>query len=289
MLSAQAYFFVTSVKRFNTDLAVIDSMNAFTMVTRFMQVPVFNIIVLPCVFLGCFLSMFLGSAIAREEANRVIRTVERTYTEVGGPSSNWDKRVAAPSVRLHDLFEQLSGFGSGLGGATIALWSTSLGLFVNEINRPFVAAQIKNGTGQGMTYQIMSAVLAMLPLLLAANVAEASTRCAVLTNALNMKRTRKNHDEITWLETRLTKLNREQGLGFKVFGTVIDKLKLQHLATAMASTIISVAALLALGEETIETASQSASCNMTASQVATAKALFGGSTCNTTIQEILQL
>ena len=84
-------------------------------------------------------------------------------------------------------------------------------------------------------------------------------------------------------------LNREQGLGFKVFGTVIDKLKLQHLATAMASTIISVAALLALGEETIETASQSASCNMTASQVATAKALFGGSTCNTTIQEILQL
>ena len=67
-------------------------------------------------------------------------------------------------------------------------------------------------------------------------------------NAISFLGTEKHRDRCTHLRHSLTHLNRAQGLGFVVFGTVIDRRMLVKVALAMAgSTGTVVTALVTVG------------------------------------------
>ena len=92
-------------------------------------------------------------------------------------------------------------------------------------------------------------VLALLPLGLALDVAAASSRCDEFMDSLNEKRTQENHEQILWLETKLSKLNKGQGLGFSVYGVVLDRKTLKNLAIGIVGTMSTVVTtLIALSE-----------------------------------------
>ena len=60
------------------------------------------------------------------------------------------------------------------------------------------------------------------------------------------------HARIDWLETRLRRLHNSQGLGFVIFGLVLDQRVLRTLAAAIGGGLITaVTWVLALSNETV--------------------------------------
>ena len=111
-----------------------------------------------------------------------------------------------------------------------------------------------------------------LPILLALDVAATSSRCDLLTDALNqvaISYGESCHLRVDYLLGALHRINRGQGLGFRVFGAVIDRRRLMHAAAALAggaTTLITT--LIALHEEAGTSTLLFEQCQLTPQQTA---------------------
>ena len=179
-------------------------------------------------FVGWWSSMKLGSALVRDVSVEVIKNVQKTSPE---DTKAWSKEVEAPALELNTHFKQLSaGWGMGLLGATLCLWSFSLARLTDALNTPRntgLALHIgrddmgSTGSGRGpdsffITALVSMTLVAPLPLFLAHDIASTSSCADWLMDTLNDARIQhgKGHDTtITWLERALRNLNHGQGLG----------------------------------------------------------------------------
>ena len=179
-------------------------------------------------FPGWWSSMMLGSALVRDATIEVIKNVQKT-----SPTDReaWSKDVEGPALELNPFFKRLSaGWGAGLLGATLLLWSFSLARLTDALNTPRnigMALHIgqdnmgSTGSGRGpdsffINALVSMALIAPLPLFLAHDIASTSSCADRLMDALNEARMQhgKEHDTaITWLERSLRNLNHGQGLG----------------------------------------------------------------------------
>jgi hypothetical protein len=220
----------------------------------------------------------IASALAGDDVDEVILKVRTTDLD---DKDRWHNDVAAPALKLAtETMPTLSrGFGTSLGLLTFVCWT---GAFSNfcwflEGRKPLVIAT--------------TAVLAILPLLVAMDVAACSSKCDVLRAELNDKRiktldARLPVHAINDLDQALDRLNRNKGLGFVVFHQVIDFRALEQILAkmvAIASTVMPVVIALVPPHQIVGT------CEVSELQSNMVWSLFHNSTCaNLTIGEILQ-
>ena len=119
------------------------------------------------------MSMRLASAIAREEATRVLRAATTV-----DPSDDlaWETQVQRPAFELEHLFKTVTeGWGRGLFGVSAFFWGGSLGFFANLLNTPYLEARdISSDRDPGSTrnsYLVGVAMFAAVPVLLAGDIA----------------------------------------------------------------------------------------------------------------------
>jgi len=199
--------------------------------------------VLPAIMTVWFLSLRFASAVARQEATNVLRaatTVDPT------DSAAWDAKVQRPAFELEHLFRSVSeGWGRGLFGLALSFWGMALGIFANVVNAPYMAAH-DSDYGPGGTlhrYLLIITIMAAIPVLLAADIAATSSRCDLLSDSLNavaISHGPECHLRLDYLETRLRRMNRGQGLGFVVAGTVINRRTLTAGAVKLGTGLVTV-------------------------------------------------
>ena len=215
-------------------------------------------------------TMKMGSALARQRVLRVIKAAETTR-----PSDDaaWQSLVDE-SLALDSIMAQLShGWSLGLAGISVMIGSVALSSLASLVNQPYHDARIASNSevGHTKTGNILLMVLWFVaPLVIAGDVAQTSSCCDQLMDKLNylgIKHGEKHHGRIDWLETRLRRLHHSQGLGFVIFGMVLDRRSLGKLAFAVGSGLITVITwALALSGETVVAASPPGACGLDAAQ-----------------------
>ncbi len=181
----------------------------------------------------------------------------------------WDTDVVPAAIDLvqRALPKLSSGFGDGVVVVFVALWVGSLGAFAGFLNTGHV----------GLLFA--TAFNSMLPVLLALDVASASSACDHIRSTLNDKRaeamTVEADAKIQVVERLLSNANRGQGLGFVAGGRVIDRTTLQNIAAGVAGTLGAILPIiLALQPKHITDGTDT--CELTATQIATVKAAMVG-------------
>lgn len=176
------------------------------------------VLVIPVVYSGWWFSMYIASCLCRDEVVEVIQDSRSTDPT----SDEWEKHVAQRALGLKEKMKLLSdGWESGLIGVGASFWIAALANFTDAINEP-LCEQMSYYAFEGTTagdfchsFQQMMFVqvgfCAILPFFLAKDIADTSTRCDDLMDALNEARTThgpESHFKIAWLETALQKLVR---------------------------------------------------------------------------------
>ena len=235
--------------------------------------------VLPAIMTVWFLSLRFASAVARQEATNVLRaatTVDPT------DSATWDAKVQRPAFELEHLFRSVSeGWGRGLFGLALSFWGMALGIFANVVNAPYLAAHDSDYGPDGTLhrYLLIIAIVAAIPVLLAADIAATSSRCDLLSDSLNavaISHGPECHLRLDYLETRLRRMNRGQGLGFRVFGVVVDRRLLKNCVIGIAGGMTTlVTTLLALAEQPVAITGE-AVCALSERETAVIQGLLGG-------------
>eukprot|EP01046_Picozoa_sp_COSAG06_P007286 COSAG06_NODE_353_length_16899_cov_14.694345_18_plen_384_part_00 len=142
----------------------------------------------------------------------------------------WDSEVVPATIELlKETLPALSaGFGDGVLVLFFAFWVNALGSFAKFLHSGF----------PGMLFA--TAAMSMAPLLLAADVAAASSDCDHVRSTLNDKRAEdmsiETDTKIQIVERLLSNANRGQGLGFVAGGRVIDRATLKNVAVAVSGT-----------------------------------------------------
>ena len=158
----------------------------------------------------------------------------------------WDESVVPKVLQLAlKTFPDLShGFGGGLFMCALGFWTFSASAFASGLTGSW-------GFSAGV---IRSFALFCFPLLIALDVASASSNCDSLMNELNDKRLEamdlETDQKLQVLERALSLKNAGQGIGFSVHGVVVDRKMLSRvffLVTGTVGTI--VPAILALQPE----------------------------------------
>ena len=167
------------------------------------------------------MSFRLASAIAREETSRVLHAAT---TVDPNDDAAWATQVQRPAFELgHICKTATDGWGRGLFGGSAFFWGGSLGWFANlhVLNTPYMyleAHDISSGRDPGSTrniFMLALILLAMIPILLAGDIAATSSRCDMLSDSLNavaVSNDPASHLKVDFLETRLRRMNRGQGL-----------------------------------------------------------------------------
>jgi hypothetical protein len=233
---------------------------------------------LPVAFSGWMASMYTGSCLCRDGVMKVIGAIRSTDPT----ADEWDEAVAQPALALREKMKLLSrGWAGGLVGFGGFFWGMALGLFTSAINLPYHEAMeaangevaVTNRHTYKTSYMMYTLVFAMLPLLLAKDLANTSTCCDNLMAELNEVRAKygtESHFKIQCLETTLKQLvrssraafaalcvhtqanylvstchqNSGQGLGFVLMGTVVDKKTLQTAAFQLIGALTTVVTAL---------------------------------------------
>ena len=127
-------------------------------------------------------------------------------------------------------------------------WGISLGLvFAAAVPASFSYVNLYLWWG-GVYSVVMAVAIPLVALLVAADVAAASSKCDDLVMALNDKRFEDTSVEtdtkLQVLEHALEKLNRKQGMGFVVGTKVFDRITLRNMFVALASFASAVLPLI---------------------------------------------
>lgn len=145
--------------------------------------------------LACWMyGTFLGAILVEDAVVEVIGAVRRTHPE----DPRWQSEVASGVVKLaSETLPLLSGcFGMGFIGVFLALWCNAIALGLRGfMDSPHPYVDVAS-----------AALIAFLPLVVAKDVANCSTRCGDLRVALGEKRKQEPtnkavHDQIVILET----------------------------------------------------------------------------------------
>ena len=217
-------------------------------------------------------SYILAMKTASYLASHAVRECRRGLLRTAATDPAWDAVVVPATLELaRTTLPTLSaGFGGGLcafGGAT---WLFTLGSFATFLEQE-----------QDGAYTLFMMVFsACLPLVLAMDVAAASTDCDGLLSALNAKRMATMDltvdAKVALLEAVLTKLNGNRGLGFVVSGKVVDRAALKSVfATILGGLVTAVPVILALQPKSGGAGDDGASCDLSVEQRAMLRAYAG--------------
>eukprot|EP01045_Picozoa_sp_COSAG04_P002523 COSAG04_NODE_92_length_26689_cov_12.755434_8_plen_495_part_00 len=263
----------------------------------------FPAMVVPVLLYGWLVSFRTASALCRDAATEIIKDVAQDGSDKD--EEHWESRVTQPAMALNSRLTLLTeGWGQGLEGIFLASLSGALGATSLVLNDDFATGSyehklnleveatglsrqelMRNPTSalafakqQHLVISFIALLLAAIPLAVAADVAQTSTRCDQLLNVLNDKRNAANHEQITWLEHKLLRYHNGQGLGFKAFGTVVDQKTLKNWAIALGgalSTILTFFIALGQGSHPIVQAAGPA-CGLTAVEAERVRAAMLG-------------
>ena len=235
--------------------------------------------------------MILGSTLARDASVEVIAKVQTTNPK---DAEAWSKDVEQPALDLDRAFKTLSaGWGLGLLGTTLCIWSMALSKLTDALNTPrnvgmaiHIGEGDKNPDEYFVNHLIWMAIITPLPLFLAHDVASTSSCADRLMDTLNEARMEHGKEAdvaITWLERSLSNLNHGQGLGFTVGGAVLDRKTLRTLGITLAGGITTlITALLTLADTEAGAVYQdesAANCALSAVQREVIKSVLGNSSC----------
>ena len=126
----------------------------------------------------------------------------------------WTERVSGPACMLVSTMDSLSEWGPSMGASVIGFWAFALCLL------PTAVAE------ENLIMNLLLVLLAMFPFMSISGPAHVSSSCDDLLDQLNDISFLGSHhhkDRCIHLRHSLMKLNRGQGLGFKVFSTIIDR------------------------------------------------------------------
>lgn len=134
-----------------------------------------------------------------------------------GEGEVWEKYVEIPAKKLEAAYATLSaGWGLGMGGMTGAFWAMGAGIFCLAIDLVHCMGKDEmSGFEYGMSqkiYMMEVAILLVLPLVLALDVASTSNMCLDLMVSLNRTRVESGYEHdlrISWLEKSLLRLNHD--------------------------------------------------------------------------------
>jgi hypothetical protein len=172
------------------------------------------------------LTMFVGAALANQPILELSRRVERT------PPSDpaWTEiEREAELLATETMLEVSNGWGRVVASFVVTYWLLGFSEFVWWLHENTIKA----------------AVLSVAPFVFSLAVlwplAVTSSNCDRLMAALNSSRLShlsdpNAHTKICAVETALRRLNLDQGLGFSIAGSVVDKRKLKQIFIAGAST-----------------------------------------------------
>jgi hypothetical protein len=182
-----------------------------------------------CVTFACLLA---SSAIGE-----AIDAIERLTP--GHP--RWRDEVEQPLKLLCDkILPPLStGLSDGLAGATLWTWAITASGLASFFQKDYRSSLL------GAT------ITCCIPLVLAQDIAAASSKCDAIHTALNRKRKQdldnlEAHIVIDKLETMLNMENNKQGLGFVIFGIVCDRKTFRKIFGVIVSIISTVLPYLLL-------------------------------------------
>jgi hypothetical protein len=205
-----------------------------------MEGPIY-MFVWPCAFTW-YLALKLASILVTDAVLEVRKEVVSTAVL----DKKWDESVVPKVLQLAlKTFPDLShGFGGGLFMCALGFWTFSASAFASGLTGSW-------GFSAGV---IRSFALFCFPLLIALDVASASSSCDSLMNELNDKRLEamglETDQKLQVLERALSLKNAGQGIGFSVHGVVVDRKMLSRvffLVTGTVGTIVPV--ILALQPE----------------------------------------
>ena len=189
--------------------------------------------------LAAWLTMKQGAALATRE----VRVVRCAIHRCDPGSTEWEQHVAqgAKALAQRTLPTLSGGLSGGAAMACAGCWLGSLQIVGAALQRTNIA-----GLAGGL---LVAALVACLPAIILWDLADTSSECDLLVKDLNDKRladfSDSAHVTIFKLETMLNQLNKNQGLGFVLGGTVLDKrfffnllAKLGALAATVLTTLL---------------------------------------------------
>ena len=228
---------------------------------------------------ACFFSMKVCARLACFR----ITTVRRSCALFEPGTAEWETHVVVATRELINsvLYTLSSTFGNFVVCACLVLWSMALyhlcyGLIARE------------DAGYGWLSEfVLCCVFLSAPLFVFYDLAVSGTECDKLVAALNDKRiaepTDENHTNILKLELMIKQLFKGQGLGFNVYGIVLDKAYFASLFAKMLGLgVTAIGSLLALAHASSE---PTADCAPTALQLQIVHALFTNGTCAYLLQK----
>jgi hypothetical protein len=148
---------------------------------------------------------------------------------------NWQREAELPGVMLVVTMQQLSHWGPGMGQALIFCLLFSLGLVPTAV------------AADSWVVVLIASITLMLPLTILKMPATVSSACDDLLDQLNdisFLGDLHHKDRCTHLRHSWSHLNREQGLGFLMFETVIDKRMLAKMTVGVSGAMASVLTFL---------------------------------------------
>ena len=191
------------------------------------------------------LSLQLAVTLAADNVDDLMKDLGPLAAQdyVGGDDSEgesrWRARVERPGAMLVTTLEELSVWGTAMGVSILGFWALALCLVPTSI------------ASNNREMQVGLGLVALFPIMILIAPANVSSSCDELLNQLNdisFMGNRHHKDRCTHLRHSLMNLNRGQGLGFVVFGTVIDTRFLAKMTAALAGvTVSTVSALVAMG------------------------------------------
>jgi hypothetical protein len=198
-----------------------------------------------CVLPAWALSLRLGAA----HATAAIEAIEeRTADAPGFTDTEWMERIRLPAAQLaRETMPALAQWGFSLAvifagcGVASLLRVPGVVAFSSQLDDNCPGDKCTN-TATGVAGNVFLAVaFAALPLLVALIPAQVTTRCELLLERLNDMRPEGDavlHNRVLELEIYLRNTNRGKGLGFVLFGTVINRRALAQLAAAVFGVLI---------------------------------------------------
>jgi hypothetical protein len=180
------------------------------------------------------LSLQFGGALAADAVDDLCRALgpeASTYSD-----EMWEEKVRAPAMQLaRDTMLNLSCWGPAIGASFIGWWSLA-------------GAFLILATSQSDVKLYAAAVFcSAVPLTLVFAPADVSSSCDGLITQLNeryIEGDKNNAERALRMKKYLSKLNGNQGLGFLIFGTVVDKRYLGRLAAQVSGLLTTVFGLL---------------------------------------------
>lgn len=234
----------------------------------------------PAIILPWVYSLQCGAVIVRQAVTDTIDIIVRYHPD----DPEW-KTLVVPAVKqlaTVTLPRLSTAFGNALGCLTVGMWSAALGLFAGYLE------------GRKPVMFAMMMLWFFLPFGVASTVTSTSDKCDQLRAMLNNKRGNDldTHMQVVALEIYLKELNRGQGLGFAVFGIVIDIPMANKILSSLVSFLITVVPiLLALNPANLEKGKGTDSCSLTDYQAAIIRSamLNSNSSCvyNMTIASVI--